>query len=306
MHPALSVIVFTTASGAGCGLLLLSGLLAMAGVFADDPTFGAVAVAIGVALLGGGLMSSAAHLGRPERMFRAVTQWRSSWLSREGVVALATFVPAGVLFLACVFGWGPGVVAISGAVLAVLAAATTLCTAMIYASLKPIRQWRSRLVLPGYLILALMTGSLLLLTLARAFGHRSPGYEAVALAAIVGALVVKLLYWKHIDTAAPTTGLGTATGLGQFGRVRLLDPPHTEENFVMREMGYQIARRHAYKLRQIAVVTAFAAPVLLTLVGGVVPAALAVIAAGFGVLVERWLFFAEATHTSVIYYGRPG
>jgi len=69
-------------------------------------------------------------------------------------------------------------------------------------------------------------------------------------------------------------------------------------------MGYQIARRHAHRLRQVAMLLAFAAPVLLTLLGGVVAAALAVIAAAIGVLVERWLFFAEATHTSVIYYGR--
>ena len=306
MHPALSVVVFTTASGAGCGLLLLAGIMAAVGLMGGDPAFTAVAVAVGAVLLGGGLLASSAHLGRPERMLRAVTQWRSSWLSREAVVALATFIPSAVLFLGCVLGWGASAIAISGAATAVLALLTILCTAMIYASLKPIRQWRSRLVLPGYFFLATMTGSLLLLTIARAFGDRRPAYEGVALAAIAGALVVKLLYWKQVDSAPSASDLGTATGLGQFGRVTLLDPPHTEENFVMREMGYQIARRHAYALRRFAMLAAFAAPVLLMFLGGPIPAGLACVAAGLGVLVERWLFFAEASHTSVIYYGRPG
>jgi DMSO reductase anchor subunit len=42
-----------------------------------------------------GLLSSTFHLGHPERAWRAFSQWRSSWLSREGVAAVATYLPAG-------------------------------------------------------------------------------------------------------------------------------------------------------------------------------------------------------------------
>ena len=82
----------------------------------------------------------------------------------------------------------------------------------------------------------------------------------------------------------------------------------------MREMGFQIARKHAQKLRAIAMLLLFCAPAIGLVVILAVPsqtlaipvAALAVVSAGVGVATERWLFFAEATHTSMIYYnGRP-
>ena len=175
---------------------------------------------------------------------------------------------------------------------------------MIYASLKPVRQWRSPFVVPAYLALALMTGALLLLLLARAFGDPSQGYDTLVLVAIVLAVVAKLGYWRHADRPASGTDLGTATGLGRYGTVRLLDPPHTEENVIMREMGFQVARRHAYKLRQISMVCAFGLPLVLTFSNGVVSAGAAAVCAMAGVLAERWLFFAEASHTSILYYGR--
>jgi DMSO reductase anchor subunit len=304
MHPAYSVIVFTAASGAGCGLLALVGAMAVFGGLDGAGGFGATGTALALVLIGGGLLSSAQHLGRPERMLLALTQWRSSWLSREGIVALATFLPGGILFLACALGWDDVIVAIAGGLAALLALATIGCTAMIYASLKPIRQWRSPLVSAAYFLLALMTGSLLLLLLARAFGDGGLEFEWLALGTTVAALAVKLRYWRFVDAAPATSDLGTATGLGRFGKVTLLEPPHTEENFVMREMGYQIARSHSFRLRRISMILLFAAPIVLTFLGGIIPAALAVIAAAMGVLVERWLFFAEASHTSVLYYGQ--
>jgi sulfite dehydrogenase (quinone) subunit SoeC len=91
--------------------------------------------------------------------------------------------------------------------------------------------------------------------------------------------------------------------------VRPLDQPHFTENYILREMGYRIARKHALKLRCSAIALAFFFPAILMLLAafGIVPAITATAAALLaliGLLVERWLFFAEATHTSTIYYGR--
>src|SRR5882724_6331970 len=136
MHPALSIIFFTTASGAGYGLLALLGLLAPLGILPADRGFGFVALALALGAVTGGLASSAAHLGHPERALRAFSQWRSSWLSREGVASVATYVPAGLFALGWViFG---AVSAILGALAALGAFVTVFCTAMIYRSLKPV------------------------------------------------------------------------------------------------------------------------------------------------------------------------
>jgi DMSO reductase anchor subunit len=102
----------------------------------------------------------------------------------------------------------------------------------------------------------------------------------------------------------------SAIGLADLGRVRLLDPPHTEENYLQKEMGYQIARKHAVKLRGIAMMLGGALPIALIFLTFATSGALAAVlaflalaAALAGALLERWLFFAEATHRVMLYYG---
>ena len=99
MHPAPSIVVFTVLSGAGYGLLALLGLGVLLGTMPATPATGLAGLGLGLGLATAGLVSSTFHLGHPERAWRALSQWRSSWLSREGVAALATFVPAAVLGL---------------------------------------------------------------------------------------------------------------------------------------------------------------------------------------------------------------
>src|SRR5262245_36428379 len=101
MHPAYSVILFTTASGAGYGLLVWLALARLLDLAPALRAFAVVAFALAFTLITAGLLCSTAHLGRPERAWRAFSQWRTSWLSREGLLALATYVPAGLLAL----GW---------------------------------------------------------------------------------------------------------------------------------------------------------------------------------------------------------
>ena len=313
MHPAFSVIFFTTASGAGYGLLALLGVLAPLGLLPIERWFGAAAFALALALVTAGLLASMLHLGHPERAWRAISQVRSSWLSREGAAALLAYPPAALFASGWVlFASADGIFALAGYASAILAVVTVWCTGMIYASLKPIRQWNNGLVVPVYFTLALMTGALWLTALAALFGLGARPLLALAAAAIVLAAAVKWIYWRTIDAGRADSTPETATGLFGGGRVRLLDPPHTEENYLQKEMGFRIARKHGAKLRRVALIVGFAAPLALTLaalaVGGTLAAILALLAAlaaMLGVLVERWLFFAEATHTVTLYYGAP-
>jgi len=310
MHPARSIILFTTLSGAGYGLLFLLALGALAGLLPTAPWFGGLGLGLGLGLVSLGLVSSTLHLGHPERAWRALSQWRSSWLSREGLLALASVPPA----LALAWGWAlEGRQWIAAAVpLLLLAAATVFSTAMIYASLRTIRQWHHPLVPPLYLLYALATGGCLLVALLAAFGERAHQAAFVAALATAGAWVLKLRYWRDIDGGRSIATPESATGLGALGKVRLLEPPHTEENYLLREMGYQVARKHAARLRKLAALAALLLPLaclilLLATVSGwwdLPLALLAALGALAGTLVERWLFFAEATHTVVLFYGR--
>jgi DMSO reductase anchor subunit len=311
MHPSLSIVFFTTASGAGFSLLFLLGLGVPLGLLPADRWFGFVGLAIAVVLATGGLVSSVFHLGRPERAWRAFSQWRSSWLSREGVLAVATFIPAAIFAIGwLLFGSTSGFIGLCGILAAALAAGTVYCTGMIYASLKPIHQWHNRLVVPNYLLLGLMSGFLLLDFVERFWVVWPVGTTLLGLAAIIAAWSAKEAYWRFIDTTSAPSTVASATALGRLGRVRMLESPHTQDNYLLREMGFRIARKHRVRLRAVARIAGFAAPALLTLIalfgsGGVAVSAagLAVASATLGLVVERWLFFAEAKHTVTLYYG---
>ena len=92
MHPSFSVVFFTAMSGAGYGAWIWLGLL-VAADRSPPPTAAMVALVLGFVLVTAGLLSSTAHLGKPLRAWRAFSQWRTSWLSREGIAALVAYVP---------------------------------------------------------------------------------------------------------------------------------------------------------------------------------------------------------------------
>lgn len=305
MHPALSVIVFTTVSGLGYGLAAALGLNLLDA--AAWPTRAAHVLAL--AMISAGLLSSTLHLGNPQRAWRAFSQWRSSWLSREGVVAVATFVPLTVsAWMSVIEGrylpaWG--LLGVAGS------AATVLCTAMIYTSLKSVQAWHTPLTVAGYLAFA-AAGGMLLATVA-AYSAGSEAAPALAVAAVVllaAAWAVKGAWWRRQRRMTPLSTPESATGLGAIGRVRLHEPPHGNENYLTREMGFRVARKHAEKLERLALVSGGVLPALLLigalLCGGGPALALALLAVPLhvlGVLTERWLFFATARHAVMNYYG---
>ena len=311
MHPAYSVIFFTTASGAGYMLLALLGLFGAMGFLPADPVLGVVGFGIGFVAVAAGLISSTFHLGHPERAWRAFSQWRSSWLSREGVLSLASFVPAGLLAMLWVF-FGQ-VSAILAILTALLGIATICATAMIYASLKPVQRWCNGYVLPNYLLLGWASGASWLALITAIILPAYFGTIALDWAAIFGlslAAFGKLAYWRFIDRSQSVATPESATGLGAIGKVRLFAAPHTEENYLLKEMGYKVARKHALKLRLIALALGFTGPAVLCFLASLVTGwaavallALAVIGNAIGTLTERWLFFAEARHTVMLYYG---
>lgn len=309
MHPAFSVIVFSTATGAGYGLLVWL-CIAYVTTLPDNSAVLITGFVVASVLIVAGLLSSTLHLGRPERAWRAVSQWRSSWLSREGILALFTFVPM-VLLVVQWFYW-PDLesVAMGLALLTIVSAmATVFTTSMIYASLKAIAAWSNPWTPPVYLLLSLMTG-VLLYTLLVFLLHR-PDAILVELTAglILSGATIKILYWRYLGSMPKPSTPESATGLGQLGKVKQLQAPHTQENYLLKEMGFQVARKHAARLRQMAIGFGFVIPLLLSLsailISGFAVKIVMLLAAIFmllGVLIERWLFFAEARHTLTLYY----
>jgi sulfite dehydrogenase (quinone) subunit SoeC len=308
VNPAYSIIFFTTASGAGYGLLALLSAYALAGDTASN-SLRLISLGLSGVLVTAGLLSSTLHLGHPERAWRALSQWRSSWLSREGVLALACYVPA--LCWAWLLWRDAGDAAWLPLASGVLALATVYATSMIYASLKTVDAWHRPSVTVNYLLLALASGALLWLAL-RHWHDAASAADALLTASLLAAAAFgKWGYWSSLDATGPAVTIEAATGLGRLGPVSSLAWPHTEQSYLLKEMGYEVARRHSRRLRRIALLGAFIVPAACALAGIALPATagavlvtLALPALALGLVVERWLFFAEARHAVSAFYGR--
>ena len=289
MHPAPSVIVFSSLSGLGFGLLVFLGL----GLPAPTGWVAFVFFAIAYLLAVGGLISSTFHLGHPERALKAFTQWRSSWLSREGISAVAALVVMAIYGAGLVFldtRWG-----VLGWIGAALSLGTVFNTAMIYTQMKTVPRWHNLTTPAMFLGICLAGGAML------------AGQSLAALFLLLIAGAAQIAHWLVGDRALArsATTIATATQLGDRGTVRAFEPPHTGTNYLLREFVFQIGRRHAVKLRIIAIVLMIVLPFLVLLVWpSHLTAAMAIVSHLAGVLTARWLFFAEAEHVVGLYYGK--
>jgi DMSO reductase anchor subunit len=289
MHPAPSVILFTTLSGAGFGLFVFLGL----GLPAPAGLAAFLWYGLAYALAAGGLLASAFHLGHPERALLAFTQWRSSWLSREAWASVATLLLAAPLALSAIFARTLPI----GPLVSLLALVTVFTTAMIYTQLRAVPRWHDPTTPAHFLSLSLAGGALL------------AGQGAIAAPLLLLALALQLWIWHDGDRrfARAGTTLATATGIaGAADRIRSFAPPHTGPNYLLTEMVHIVGRRRARQLRLVAVALGFVLPLALLLPQHPATSALAALVHLAGILCSRWLFFAQAEHVVGLWYGKRG
>ena len=288
MHPAPSVIIFTIFSGLGFGLFFLLGL----GFFSASYwlNFLFFFLAYGFSIIG--LLSSLFHLGNPQRFLKAFSQWRSSWLSREGVFSTSTLIimapfAIGKIFLDKEF-------VILGIVGSVLAIVTIFCTAMIYAQLRTVPRWNSFLT-PVLFVLYSLGGGAFLINEGR-----------LAAFILILSSLLQVYAWLNGDKLfkKALSNVESATGLGNIGKVRLLEGPHTGANYLLKEMVYVVGRKHRIRLRIIGFIFVGVLPGLILLLFNfnLLLLILAFLMHLIGISLIRWLFFAEAEHVVGLYY----
>lgn len=305
MHPAFSVIFFTTLAGAAQGLVVFLAVAALAGVVLPG-AFVRQALFTALVLLVAGLGSSFFHLGHPKRAWRAVLMWRTSWMSRE-VIVLPAFI--GLVGLWWLLGPAPAGAAALLLPAAAIAGAALLwyCTAMIYACLRFIREWAHPLTLVNYTLIGLSSGLVLGAALAALTGE--PGLArhigGWALAATALAALARLAALRRNAALAPVSTLQSATGI-RATRLVQKSMGMSAGAFNTREFFHGASQAMVRHIKRIAIGLGFAAPLLCLawgLAGGGVAAwVLALLLQAPGLLAERWLFFAQARHPQNLYY----
>ena len=289
MHPAPSIILFTVLSGFGFGLISIVGLLQFLNQIStvDIVIFSAIGLFFSII----GLISSFFHLANKKNAIKSMSQWQTSWLSREAI--------SSIFCLSIVVG-NIGWVFIQnryidevGIILFLLSLFTIFTTSMIYAQLKTVPSWNNMLTPALFIFTALAGGSILLLD-----------YASLVLLLIFG--VLQVLFWYIADKSFiyKETSLGTALGFSKNEDIRAFDVAHTNRNYLLNEMVYKVARKHAIKIRYISFFAAFVLPMSLILMfPGNFSVSVLVIGIHFvGIYFSRWLFFAEAKHSVSFYY----
>ncbi len=305
MRPALSVIFFTVSSGAGLGLLVWLALLRLTGLGGGIAVESILPIlGLGIGLTTAGLISSTLHLANPRNAWRAFSQVRTSWLSREGVLAIALY-PVVALDALLVVADAPQPLSTAvGVLLGLLAVGVLYCTGMIYACLKTVPRWHNRLVPVCYVLLGLYSGALLGLPFVANGGETISRQATLVLVLLAMALLVKAAYYVRFRVPDGQHTINHALTLGPK-TIRLLDVGHTHGTFLTDEFCFQLARGHAQLLRFVAISAGFLLPFVVLVAGprSFVPLMFAGIACMLGLLAERWLFFAEAQHVVRLYHG---
>jgi DMSO reductase anchor subunit len=321
MHPALSVLFLTTLIGAGQGLFLalftVDVYAALSLLPHPQERFYTGGNVLALVLLGLGLVSSFFHLGHPERGWRAIARWRTSWLSREVIV-----LPA---FMGAVFAYGAGhylgltaplfvvggvlsvdLTLLIGAVAMALCFLLFLCTGMIYACIKFLQEWATPLTPINFLLLGSASGFTLAAAYAAGTGTPLAGFLggwAIVLTllglATRGASLLRNARLKHKSSLQSAIGIKhpriTQKAQGAMGG-----------SFNTREFFHGGPAQRVLQTQWAFLALAFLAPAALMGAGlaggGSLLLAAAFVVQYLGLMFERWHFFAQARHPQNLYY----
>ena len=289
MHPAPSIILFTVLSGFGFGLTSIVGLLQFLNQISmvDIIIFSSMGLFFSTI----GLISSFFHLANKKNAIKSMSQWQTSWLSREAI--------SSIFCLSIVVG-NIGWIFVQnmyinevGIILFVLSLITVFTTSMIYAQLKTVPSWNNMLT-PTLFIFAALAGGSILIT------------DHASLVLLLIFAVLQVLFWYIADRSFIDieTTVGTALGFSKNEDIRAFDAAHTNRNYLLNEMVYKVARKHAIKIRYISFFAAFVLPMSLILIfpGNFSVSVLIIASHLVGIYFSRWLFFAEAKHSVSFYY----
>jgi sulfite dehydrogenase (quinone) subunit SoeC len=315
MKPAFSVVFLTTLIGAAQGLLIalfgveLATRIGLIAAGSAPPQMFFVLDAALVVVLGGlGLLASFFHLGHPERAWRAIAMWRTSWLSRE-CLALP-------VFLGCAFAYGvahwlgsPWSLAI-GALGVLASAALFVCTSMIYACLRFLQEWATPLTMVNFVLLGCASGFTFATASAAWFDPSLvPALAACACVLTLAGCASRVASLVRNAGLRPTSTVQSATGI-KSAKVVQKSRGFTAGAFNLREFFHGQTPRVLRRIKWTFLIAAFLVPFVLLALGGssssvvvsiwLLCAACAVQYAGL--VAERWFFFAEARHPQNLYY----
>lgn len=306
MHPAFSILCFTTLAGAAQGLATLLAIAALMR-FNMSSTFLLVALAVAEVLLLAGLAASFLHLGHKMRAWRAVLMWRTSWMSREVILLPAFIGLVGIWWLTLYLELSALWVGVMPVVIVLGSFALWYCTAMIYASLRFIEEWANKLTIVNFTLIGLSSGMVLACALAPLAGQSefSQAFGVATLVLVLLAWTMRAMAVRRNTLLRHKSTLQSATGIESMKLVQK-SMGMSAGAFNTREFFHGASDMAVKNVRLGFQLFGFALPAVCLVwgltFGGTLPWVLALVFQAPGLLAERWYFFAQAKHPQNLYY----
>ncbi len=323
MHPTFSVIFLTTLIGVGQGLFLAlfteQSYSAANLLPPQNSSFYVTGSLIALAFLISGLIAAIGHLGKPSymltRAWRGMSQWRTSWMSRELIamplVMALVFVYAAFHY----FGWDAdlfGAPELRDQLTLVIGTITTaavfglfIATGMLYASIKFLQEWACSLTVINYILLGSASGFTLAAAYAAYAAPELAGFYAgwamiITFIALItrGGSLIRNARIKYRSTIQSAIGV-------RHTRVQQKSMGMMGGSFNTREYFHGKTVAFLKSVKWIFLVLVFPVPLLLLWAGMDGSKGLLVMAfliQYFGLLFERWFFLAQANHPQNLYY----
>ena len=309
MQPNFSLIFFTTMAGMAQGLLVSIATIILCSATIPNPFLAWVALPTAIIMLLVGLMASLFHLGHPERAWRAIFMWRTSWLSRE-VIVLPLFI--GSTGLALLFAIQDKTPVWLWVYLVICATVLWLCTAKIYQCIRFIQEWAHNGTFINFVALGITSGWLLLGALLTVSSMSTPTLDVLTIskigfALLLASMIIKLWIWRFNRQLKPKSNLGTATGI-KNPIIRQLSMGLMGGSFNTREFFHHQSNLMIANIRKIVITNTYLLPMVLLAIAiysqTSICLPLACLIHCTGLIAERWLFFADANHPQNLYYQR--
>jgi DMSO reductase anchor subunit len=242
--------------------------------------------------------------------------WRTSWLSREVIALPITMLLILGYALLKLGAYDPIVFRLGediplkastlvgfGAVLALCA--LYICTAMIYACLKFLRQWHSPLTVLNFILMGCASGFTLATAFSAVTGDGWFAYFAgMSISLTLVALISRIASLSRNRNLRSPSSLQSAIGI-HHPTIRQIAQGAMGGSFNTRAFIHDYGASVVRLARRSFLVLGFVAPVILLQISGETAWILCVSAfllQYLGLLLERWYFFIEAEHPQNIYY----
>ena len=312
MKPDNTVIYFTVCSGTGYGIIISLIAIFSQNEINIDQNIKLIITTISYFLIISGLLSSILHLSHPKRAWRALSQWKSAWLLKEGVAAIITFAPLTLFFVFWIFTNYLKITFLLLIISSISCIITTICTAKIYSSIKAIPAWNNPFVPIIYILNSLVLGSLFTFTLLFYFQIKINILSNMIVSLSITTLFIKLLYWYSIRRPS-NSNISKATGLDIKKKTIIFEGSHTIKKFLSSEMMNEINISKSILLRIAVCIFTYITPSYYILQKPyfvmsdyIISCSLIIISiiALIGMFIERYLFFIESKHTVSLVYGK--